>query len=178
MTLKYRTGVGVRADLKLRRGFLALPFIAMLAACGGDGAEVDMSSLTPEQQEVKQLIDARQANFQDMGAAFKAIGDELKAGRPDSTTVKFSVDSVVRYAAQIGSWFPEGTGPASGFKTETKAAVWENPEEFEQVLSEFEAAVSGLAEANANNDAQAIAAQFQIVGGGCKSCHDKFREED
>tara|TARA_R100000365_G_C2748688_1_gene81322 strand:- start:4152 stop:4664 length:513 start_codon:yes stop_codon:yes gene_type:complete len=170
--------VCLRVGAKVRKALLALPAVALLAACGGDGGEVDMSSLTPEQQEVKQRIDARQANFQDMGAAFKAIGDELKAGRPASTTVKFSVDSVARYAPQIRNWFPQGTGPDSGLKTDTKASVWDNPEEFEHVLSEFEAAVIGLADANANNDAEAIAAQFQIVGGGCKSCHDKFREED
>ena len=102
----------------------------------------------------------------------------MKAGRPASTTATFSIDSVVRYAPQVRTWFPEGTGPELGVETDAKAVIWEEPAEFEARLTEFEAAVQGLAAAKQSGDAGAIQAAFMTTGGTCKSCHDKFREED
>ncbi|MFN3313712.1 MAG: c-type cytochrome [Hyphomonas sp.] len=146
-----------------------------LTACGG--AETPARDLTPEEVELKQKIDARRLNFQDLGAAFKAVGDELRAGRANSATVQFSVDAVARYSVQISSWFPEGSGPESGFRTDALPAIWENPEEFAAILSNFEASAALFAEASQSGNASAIQSNFQLVGAGCVSCHDKFRKD-
>ena len=112
-----------------------------------------------------------------MGAAFKAINDELRAGRPNSTTVDFSIDSVVRYGRQVNGWFPEGTGPALGIEMEAKANIWEEPEDFQARIEQFEAAIDDLAAAK-GGDADTVQAAFNKTGGACKACHDRFREDD
>lgn len=165
------TARGVTISRSLVTGGLCL----MAAACGSPETP---PVLTPEQQELAQQVEARQSHFQDLGAAFKAINDEIKAGRPASTTTTFSIDSVVRYAPQVRTWFPEGTGPELGVETEAKAAIWEQPEEFEAALADFERAVEDLATAKQSGEPEAIKAAFMKTGGTCKSCHDKFREED
>lgn len=146
--------------------------VVSVAACGGGGEKV----LTPEQQQLAQDVKSRQANFQDLGAAFKAINDELKAGRANSTTVEYSIKSVAQYANGIDTWFPDGSGPELGVKMEAKAEIWEQPEAFEAEVEAFRAAVDGLVAASGSPEA--IPAAFGNTGKTCKSCHDKFRLED
>ncbi|WP_022695433.1 c-type cytochrome [Ponticaulis koreensis] len=163
--------------IKSAAGRVFLPaFILTLAACGG-GSEAPRV-LTPEEQAIKDQVDARQANFQDLGAAFKAVGDELRAGRPTSPTVIFSIQAIRSYAPQMQRWFPEGTGPDSGFETDSLAAVWDNREAFEQELASFQSVVSEFSAAAAANDGDAIRAQFRVVGESCESCHERFRAEE
>lgn len=149
--------------------------MSALTACGA--GEVPLADLTPEQIELKQKIDVRRLNFQDMGAAFKAVGDELKAGRADSPTVQFSVDAVSRYAGQVSGWFPEGSGPESGFKTDALPAIWEKPDEFAAILAEFEESVTLFSQASQAGNAAGIQSSFQLVGSQCASCHEKFRKD-
>lgn len=149
--------------------------LTVLMSCGGNG--IPERDLTPEQAEMKQLVDARKLNFLDLGAAFKAVGDELRAGRSDSATVQYSVDAVARYSAQLSRWFPEGSGPESGFRTDALPAIWEQPEEFAAALRDFEEQAALFAEASQAGNASAIQTSFQLVGATCVSCHDKFRKD-
>ena len=149
--------------------------LTVLASCSR--GDVPASDLTPEQVEMKQLVDARKLNFLDLGAAFKAVGDELKAGRSDSATVQFSVDSVARYSTQVSQWFPEGSGPESGFRTDALPGIWEQPEEFAAALRDFEEKAALFADASRSGNASALQTNFQLVGATCVSCHDKFRKD-
>ena len=154
---------------------------ALLTACGGGDGDTAASGTSNAAAEADpalvQAVKQRQANFQDMGAAFKAISDELRAGRPDSTTTDFSIDSVVRYGRQVKDWFPAGSGPELGIKMEAKANIWEDPEEFQARVTQLEEAMDGLAAAK-GGDLETVQAAFRKAGGACKACHDKFREED
>lgn len=156
-------------------GLCLIAGLATLVSCGG--GETPARDLSPEQAELKQLVDARKLNFLDLGAAFKAVGDELRAGRPNSATVQFSVDAVARYSTQISQWFPEGSGPESGFRTDALPAIWERPEEFAAALRDFEEQAALFAEASHAGNASAIQTNFQLVGATCVSCHDKFRKD-
>ncbi|MEM5516218.1 cytochrome c [Henriciella sp. AS95] len=152
--------------------------LGMVSACGGEGGDTASSdaAATADPALVRQ-VEQRQAGFQDMGAAFKAINDEVRAGRPNSTTVDFSIDSVVRYGRDMHSWFPEGTGPDLGIEMEAKANIWEEPEEFQAHIEQFEDALNDL-EAAKGGEASVVQAAFGKTGGACKACHEKFREED
>ena len=147
-----------------------------LAACGG-GSD-NAVALTAEQEAMRQTVESRQANFKDIGAAFKAIGDELKAERPESTTAIFSIRSVSGFAPQVKDWFPEGSGPQDGLKTKAKSAIWDDPAAFEKAYLEFEAAAAELGDAGRASDGELIKKNFMKVGGTCKGCHDQFRETD
>ena len=170
--------VSLKFDLiKSAAGRGILPALALvLASCGG-GSEAPRV-LSEEEQAIKDQIEARRANFHDLGAAFKAVGDELRAGRPTSPTSIFSIQAIRSYAPQMASWFPEGSGPEAGFETDSLSTVWEDDEAFAQSLQDFQATVVDFSAAAAANDGEAIRAQFRIVGESCESCHERFRAEE
>lgn len=158
-------------SIKLGACVMALSIVAGVSACGGEPA-------TPEVQVPQEIVDAvkaRQANFSDLGAAFKAIRDEMKAGRPDSQTVVFSIKEMQRHAKSIDVWFPVGSGPETGLEMEAKASIWTETEAFAEEITNFKTAVAGLSEATENPEL--LPAKFRAAGGTCKSCHDAYREE-
>lgn len=161
----------MKLSMKFGTALMAAGMMASVSACGGEPA-------APEVAAPQHLVDAvkgRQANFSDMGAAFKAISDEMKAGRADSATVEFSIKALRQHAKSIETWFPEGTGPDLAFEMEAKANIWAEPEVFAAEIVSFRAAIEGLS--GATGDVEAIPLKFRAAGMTCKSCHDKFREE-
>lgn len=147
----------------------------VVVSCGAEKVEVP-KPLTAEEQALADIVKMRRANFKDLGAGFKAIGDELKAGRASSTTVVFSIKSLNPYARDIDNWFPEGSGPELGVETDAKPEIWSEETDFAKAIEEFQSAVADLT-ASAEDPAS-VPIQFQKVGQTCKACHDQFREED
>ena len=163
--------------IKSAAGRGILPALALvLASCGG-GSDAPRV-LSEEEQAIKDQIEARRANFHDLGAAFKAVGDELRAGRPTSPTSIFSIQAIRSYAPQMASWFPEGSGPEAGFETDSLSSIWEEDEAFAQSLEDFQATVANFSAAALANDGDAIRLQFRVVGESCESCHERFRAEE
>ncbi|MGH1470334.1 MAG: c-type cytochrome [Cellvibrionaceae bacterium] len=134
--------------------------------------------LTEEQIKIKNTIESRQAGYQDMGAAFKAISDEMKQGNMASTTVKFSAKAIQGYARDAKHWFPENSGNDSGFETEAKASIWENLSDFNQLQESLITEAVELVVVTNSEGGEGLPAQFKKTGGVCKQCHDKYREED
>ncbi len=163
----------MKLSVKLGACAIILSVVGGVAACGGSESSAPAVEVS---QDVINAVKARQANFSDVGAAFKAISDEMKAGRPDSATVEFSIKTMQQYSNSIDSWFLEGSGPESGLEMEAKANIWSEPEAFAEQISNFKTAVAGLSEAI--DDPELLPAKFRAAGGTCKSCHDTFREED
>ncbi|PLK27401.1 cytochrome c [Novosphingobium sp. TH158] len=152
----------------IARTTLILPLLA-LAACGNPD--------TPGGR----AADARHENFEALGDAFKTINDEMKAQAPDAQKIRAAVVTVAAKAKDMPGWFPAGSGPADGLRTETKQEVWTQPAEFKARLDQFQAASAKLSTA-----ADAFAAGQPVVtlqeavkeaGAACKQCHDKFKEE-
>lgn len=158
-----------------------LSFFA-LAACGGETATTSASdsgdTALPGGGAAKEAIEARQAALKNTGKAFKTISDTLKSGEPDIGAIQSSAATVSETAANIGSWFPEGTSAASGVKTAALDFIWEKPEEFDSAVARLQAASADLTAAAESGDAAAISAAFQATGGACKNCHDSFRADD
>ncbi len=141
--------------------------------------------LTPEQQILVEAIEARQANFQDMGTALKTMKDEIGRDKPDTTTLFYAAKTLQSYTRNQANWFPEGSGPSfvkslSGHEIETdaKSDIWEKPEEFQSAIDSFSKAVIQLLEATQSENAELIASEFRATGKTCKGCHDQFREPD
>ncbi|MEO0410784.1 MAG: cytochrome c [Pseudomonadota bacterium] len=157
-----------------------------LAACGEEAAEAPNSvaseSAAPETlangMTVKAQIEARQAGFKELGKAFKAISDQLRSGNPDMSIIQPAAASVPEITQDMGSWFPAGTGPESGVKTEALSAIWEKPEDFALKVGNFQTAAAALVVASNTGDAAAVTAAFRATGGTCGACHDNFRLDD
>lgn len=125
--------------------------------------------------------DARHENFEALGDAFKTIDDELKAQAPDAQKVRAAAATVAAKAKDMPGWFPAGSGPADGLKTEAKAEVWTKPDEFRTVMTAFQdssakllAAADGFA---AGQPVVGLQEAVKQAGGTCKKCHEGFKAD-
>lgn len=165
---------------------IACAAMVALAACGEETAEAPSTDAAqsaapatlPNGMTVKAQIEARQAGFKELGKAFKTISDQLRSGNPDMSIIQPAAASVPEITKDIGSWFPAGTGPESGVKTEALAAIWEKPEDFALKVGNFQTAATALVAASQTGDAAAITAAFRATGGTCGACHDNYRLDD
>lgn len=175
--------------MKNRRINLAIAGLAaltMLGACGGSDSQSAATDPAPGTEETilangmtpAEQIELRQGQLKKMGKAFKTISDELKAGEPDLAAIQEAAASVPVESAGMADWFPEGSGPESGVKTDALPVIWEDMADFEQKVADFHAASDNLAAVAAGGDLAAIGAAFGETGGTCKSCHQKFRADD
>lgn len=122
--------------------------------------------------------DQRHEDFEAMGDAMKTVGDELKAATPDLAKVKAAAATINGFAPKLPGWFPAGSGPQDGIKTDALQAVWTKPTEFAVAAAKFKDEAARFAAAAEAGDKAAIGAGAQALGGTCKGCHDKFKAED
>jgi cytochrome c556 len=128
--------------------------------------------------DIDQIIDARQRNLRDMGAAFKAITDELKRPKPNLLEIAHYANSLQEIAASQQQWFPAGSGPESGVKTAAKAEIWSQPVEFAKWEHDLSAAIALLVKVTAGQDIELVRHQHEQVGKTCAGCHKTFRVKD
>ena len=177
--------------MKIRQTTLAIAALAGLAILGAcnKSAGTDTAATAdpaPVAEEVvlangmtpKEQIELRQGQLKKMGKAFKTISDQLKSGEPDLAAIQAAAASVPEISADMDTWFPEGTGPDSGVKTDALAMIWEDKEDFAKKIADLHDAAGALAATAEGGDIDAIKTAFGTTGGACKSCHDKFREDD
>lgn len=167
-----------RLHVALGAGFLALG----LSACGGgetNPAADDTGSMVLENgMSVRANIETRQENLKEMGGAMKTITDQLKLEEPDVDAIYASAQTIEGHAANIGDWFPAGTGPDSGVETEALPNIWESPDDFAAAVAQLQNASSAFEDIAVTRDVQAVAGGVPALGGACKNCHDQFREDD
>lgn len=148
--------------------------LALGAAAGGAAlAHEDMGKIpnTPAGRAVA----ARHQNFKQQGGAFKALNDELKKDAPDKSVVAASAQKLKVLAGQLPSWFPKGSGPEAGAKTDAKPDIWNDPNGFAAAASRLQVETSKLAQFAVAGDLGAVKDQARATGQACKNCHDKFR---
>lgn len=153
--------------MRLTKILAILPALA-LAACGGGQPD------TPEGR----IANERHENFEKMGGAFKSATDELKKDAPDLAVIRTGADTINGFAPQVATWFPAGSGPADGIKTDALQAIWEKPDQFKQAAARLVDAAAQFNTLAQAGDLTAIGKGAQELGGSCKNCHDSFREED
>lgn len=122
--------------------------------------------------------DARHESFEEMGAAFKVIDDQLKAEAPDMAALRTAAGSIDAMAQKLETWFPAGSSKADGMRTHALQAVWEKPAEFKQAAENFKVEAAKYRALAEVGDAAALKAGMAALGGSCKGCHDKFREPE
>jgi len=147
--------------------FLPAVLCLALAGCGGNAD-------TPGGKAAQ----ARHENFEAIGKAFKTIGDELKKGAPDLAGIQAQAATLNRLAPQVKDWFPAGSGPQDGVKTDALATVWQQPDEFGKAATRLTEAASALDAAAQSGDLAAVRGAVAPLGAACKGCHERFREKD
>lgn len=125
----------------------------------------------------KSVIETREANFKSMGKAMKGMNDGLKADSPDMADIAANAAIIRGFAPKISTWFPKGTGPESGVKTEARAEIWTDAAGFGAAARRLEPEVAKLEALARAGDVAGARAQVRLVGGACKGCHDKFKAD-
>lgn len=155
----------------------AAPAEAELAEAGNASAAAgEANAAAPA--DPAEVIKAREAHYKEIGKAMKGIGDELKKSAPDVKVIQANAATIDRLAPQVPGWFPAGTGPEAGVKTEARAEIWTKPEEFSAAATNFATAARQFNATAQTGDIAAIGAAMKQLGGSCKGCHDKFRTEE
>ncbi|MEY2760000.1 MAG: hypothetical protein RIR33_3778 [Pseudomonadota bacterium] len=176
--------------------FATAAFLALgLAACGGEApapaeptpaaeaAPAPAPEVTPAATadigappaDIAAFMKTRHDNYEDIGKNMKVLQDNMKLDAPDMAAVTAAATKIKGHADEMATWFPAGTGPESGIKTEAKAEIWTDRVTFNAAVVKLQEESGKLAAAT---DAAGFKAQFPATGGACKACHDKFRLED
>jgi len=159
--------------------------VLALAACGGESATTDSgapapaadagSATLPNGVTVKQQIEVRQKALKEMGAAMKTISDQMKSGAPSLDQIRPAVQTIKTHSTELPTWFPAGTGPETGVKTEALAKIWEDQPTFQAAAQRLAGEAAKLSDVATGEDIAAIGAQVGATGAACKNCHDQFR---
>lgn len=92
----------------------------------------------------------------------------------DAAQVADGIDIMRNVAQEAPGLFPEGSD--TGHDTEALPAIWEDPEGFEEALSNFGAAVDRAHQAPPQS-LDELRAMLNDVLKTCKGCHDTYRVE-
>lgn len=128
------------------------------------------------QQGAAAALAARKGNYREIGGAFKTINDELRSGAPDMNAVRPAARDLAQRAKLTVGQFPRGSGPGPGVVTRAKAEIWSNQAAFVKLQNDMIAAAKALDAAAARGDVAAIKGARDVLGGTCRSCHERFRE--
>lgn len=155
----------------------------LLVGCGQEqaGAEKGKAAgavVSEAGGDKEAIIKARQANLKKMGAANRAMADELKKPTPDVAVFKTNADLIAGLAPDLINWFPAGTGIESGVKTAAKAEIWSQPDQFKAAHARFAAEAVKFQTTAATGDVAAIEAGVEQLGLSCRNCHQVNRQRD
>ncbi|MGH1469752.1 MAG: c-type cytochrome [Cellvibrionaceae bacterium] len=160
------------------KGLLILTSTISLIAGITLSTHLSAADAVMDKSKAEAIMHQRHENFEDIGGSFKTIRDEFKAKTPDMAKIDSAAKTIAKLATELKTWFPEGTGPETGIKTETKAEIWTDKAGFEEAADKFIAASKTFAGLTATGDAKQVMGGMRGLGGACKNCHDKYREED
>ena len=153
---------------KFYRLAVGLTVVGSLAVGGSALAAIDAVAVAK----------TRDANFHQLGAAFKKLNDQLKADKPDTAVIAAQAKTMHDLAKKLPSWFPKGTGMQAAAKTRAKDEIWSDPAGFAKVAKALEVETGKLEVIAKGGDVEAIKAQVKATGGACGGCHTKFRGPD
>lgn len=123
-------------------------------------------------------ITTRQANFKKMGGAMKVVKEQVGSGAPSKAAVLAAAKTIADTARLQGALFPNGSGASSGVKTDALPAIWTNRPAFDAGMKKLIAEADKLVMVANSGNADAIGAQFKVVGGACGACHKQFRADN
>lgn len=123
-------------------------------------------------------IEARQANFKQIGRFNKALNDELKKPAPSMSVIRTNALALEKAAIKVTQNLAKGSGKESGIKTAALPAIWQQPTEFKTRAANFQKAAKALRLSAASGKLASVRTGMAAVGPTCKGCHDTFKEKN
>ena len=127
---------------------------------------------TANAQTVEEIIKGRKAMFSENYQNAKKISILLKSKKIEEAKplMKKISDNYVK----LLDYFPENT--KEGFKTEALPTIWENKDEFNELMTKASNDMLKLTEVIEQSD-DIRETLTSLMWSNCKACHSKFREE-
>ena len=119
---------------------------------------------------VEEIIKGRKALFSKNYSTAKRVQTFATKGEFDKAKT-LMLEMSENYKSLI-EYFPENT--KEGFKTESLPAIWENKEEFNNLMNKSSNDMIELVSIIENSD-DIKASLGKLMWGNCKACHSKFR---
>lgn len=123
------------------------------------------------------IVKARVTGFKSMAASSKVIRDQVREDAPQIPAIQKAASEIQAVAPKIRTWFPAGSGPKPGVKTDAKAEIWSKAADFKAANDDFVAKANALAAAAKSGDVAAIKAANTQLSASCSRCHRAFRNE-
>ena len=121
---------------------------------------------------VEEIIKGRKALFSKNYSTAKRVQTFATKGEFEKAKT-LMLEMSENYKSLI-EYFPENT--KEGFKTEALPAIWENKDEFNNLMNKSSNDMIELASIIENSD-DIKASLGKLMWGNCKACHSKFRAE-
>ncbi|NYT40934.1 cytochrome c [Sphingomonas sp. R-74633] len=152
----------------LALGAAAALFVSAAATARSSHAVAPIAAADP----TADVIAGRQAAFLLSAALFGQIKAGVDRG-DEPKTLGFAARSLAGWAKAIPGMFPAGSTAAN---SEALPVIWSDRAGFEAKAADYAAAATKLADLAKAGDKPGFAAQFAVVGGTCKACHDTYRK--
>ena len=153
----------------MRVHLIAAAAILSLAAAGVAFAALPKSKALA-------IMHERHEGMEKIGDTNKLLRRELTSNAPFAPAVKSGAATIAGLSRQASGWFPAGTGPETG-NTGAKAAIWQNPKDFQAKLVAFQQAAAAFNAAAASGDMGAAKARYARMIDSCDACHKGYRSE-
>jgi len=122
------------------------------------------------EMSIEETIKGRKALFSKNYSTAKKVQTFVTKGDFDKAKI-LMLEMSKNYKSLI-EYFPENT--KEGFKTEALPAIWENKEEFNNLMNKSSNDMIQLVNVIENSD-DSKALLRKLMWGNCKACHSKFR---
>jgi len=119
----------------------------------------------------------RQSYFAMVAMNFGPMASMLKGEIPWNDDQMATWGKELGILATLDTARAYGPGSDKG-TTRAKPEIWENRDDFNAKMGDFQQAAQQLAAASATGDKKAIAQGIAATGKSCKSCHDEYKAEN
>ena len=155
----------------MSNGFKVAIAATILAMSGAIGVAVAADG----EEAIKMRVDHMKTHI---AKPFGAIKNFVEKGEGTAEDVEKNAKMLSDAALKIPEGFPKGTARGDYDEKMTRALpkIWENWADFESKAKALSDEAATLALVAAGDDAEAIKAQFVLVGkNGCGACHKDYR---
>ena len=131
---------------------------------------VTLSLPANSELSVEEIIKARKALFSKNYSTAKKV--QTLSSKGEFEKAKSLVIEMSENYKTLIEYFPDNT--KEGFKTEALPSIWENKDEFNELMKKSSNDMIKLASIIENTD-DVKASLGKLMWGNCKACHSKFR---
>lgn len=143
--------------------------------CGAVALAVTAAAAAAVKPET--AIHYRQSVYTMMGWNFAPLAQMVKGKEPwDATAFALHADRIAFLTPQLLEGFPQGSD--QGAETEAKPEIWKNMDDFKSKMNDLVRESKALSDVAKTGDEAKMREQFKKTAGACKSCHDKYRNEE